>query len=296
MIRISTALLALVVSTLLTPFAAAEQHEETREGGVTGTGIVGTITALGSYVVNGQRITYDPDLEISSTLGMRSPVDLVPGHNIAAAVEWVDDAWRASEIAQVHAIVGPVTEATKSSITVLGSTVLLPEGANAFSQGDWVAVSGHWVGDDVAATKVELIEPREEASLTGSYMAPIDGAELTVGKSRLDGANMTHAKNGDVIRVFGRPLSDGLAVSSISLGHFDQPVGAVLVEGYMSAPDPNGFYTILGTGLSAFTSQPEMVNTAMKDLHCGVGSGLLQSVDVSEPGIAQDLNRLGCAR
>ncbi|MCB2136571.1 MAG: hypothetical protein KDE08_11615 [Rhodobacteraceae bacterium] len=52
---------------------------------------------------------------------------------------------------------------------------------------------------------------------------------------------------------------------------FDAGVGVVQAEGYLSPPRAAGMYTLLGSGLIAYTDRPEMIDATERSLRCGYG-------------------------
>ena len=290
--RVLSILLAILMSGA--PFAAiADSHDGEREGGLTGTGIVGTITHLGSFYVNGQRVVYDEGFELGSAFGAVAADSLLPGHTIAVEVVADGRDWRALSGHQIFPVIGPVGEVDQDGFTVLGSRIIFDGNADtSIPVGQWVAVSGLWRGDEIVASRVTLIAPQPQARLVGTYFEPQDES-LRVGGSLVQGIVPEHAEDGDVIQVSGDPLVGGLAARELRLGVFDHEVGLVLAQGYMSQPRQSGLYSILGSGLAAFTSSPAMIDEARVGVFCGVDgeiSGPVPSVQV----LADAYERLGC--
>jgi hypothetical protein len=122
----------------------------------------------------------------------------------------------------------------------MGALVEIPDDAISISsfagtelaEGDWIAASGLWKGDTVAASRIERIVRLPLASVVGTYRS--DGAAKRVGPVRMRGADIQHARLLDVLTVQGTPTPDGLDVESVAIGLFAGPVGDVLFEGYLS--------------------------------------------------------------
>ena len=277
--------------------AESEKPEEEREGGIVGTGIVGTITGLGSIRVNGQRIVFQSDLVAASELGDRPAGDLQPGETVA--VEAVRDGgeWAARHIRQYLPVIGPVSRASDGSLTVLGSGIETgPDteligfdgGGGTPGAGDWIAVNGLWRKDSVVATRIERIDPRSEAVVVGTYRPDSDGAGFMVGGTRVVGMEVRHADLGDVLTVRGIEVQGNLRAGGVAQGLFVGPVEVLLMEGYLSQPDPSGIYTIYGSGIAASLGDRDMPISADRGLYCALAAGApsiaeLTTLPESEP-------------
>lgn len=280
--------LCTVTSLTLMSLTAAPAADDEREGGLSGTGIVGEITALGSIVVNGQRIALDEDLTVASALGTNSANLLAPGDIVAVAVALGETGWTATAITQKHALIGPVSDSKEGSFTVLGVPVAW---SGSTTPGTWVAVSGFWTPDGINATRVQDVEQRDTVSLHGSYRAPSDASDAMVGTVELNIAPLHHADEGDVIRVTGVLEGDNIVVTDIHNGLFEHPVALVLAEGYLTSVAPSGHYTVAGSGLSAYTENQQSIMTTERIRVCGL-EGRLGSLDARD--FAHQIESLGC--
>ena len=363
--------------------ATAAEPDEEKEGGILGTGIVGTITGLGSIVVNGQTIKFDPGLAISDGVTAATADALAPGHTVAVVAQKEDGAWRAVSIRQVLPLVGPVTIDADGQLHVLGTQIVPPSGEEPPLSGDWVAVSGLWQDRQVVASRLERLASAQTARIEGSILDQAPGSPLVVGDTRIAGIVPQHAEIGDVVRAFGAASQGGLEATRLETGLFVPPSGeepplsgdwvavsglwqdrqvvasrlerlasaqtariegsildqapgsplvvgdtriagivpqhaeigdvvrafgaasqggleatrletglfletpsVVLVEGYLSPPGPAGVYTLLGSNLIAFTQNPTMIDTRIRQFGCG-RSGELDATlpaDATTPG------------
>lgn len=288
------AALILLCSLLLrVPGAMAEN--EPREGGLTGTGIVGEITALGSIVVNGHRITFPDSLPVTSETGEKAASALVPGDVVAVAVTADQQGWAAHAIQQIHSVIGPVSAIDGNQLTVLGVSVESPGALSGLKVNDWVAVQGFWTRYGIQATRIESIAPRKTASLQGSYVKPVtDQGTTTIGTATLAISGLEHASPGDVLRVSGPVKDNRLQVTDIYLGVFSHLVGVVLVEGYFSDVAASGHYTVNGSGLSSYTDNLAQTMPAGRVQVCGIDGDLLQSDDGVSDETRKQLATLGC--
>ena len=258
---------ALVVLGMGWPAQAQDKAppKEEREGGILGTGIIGTITALGSIEVNGLRVVFADDMMAESGLGPMPAADLRPGDVVVAEVMPQGGDWQATRLEEFLALVGPVA----ADGTILGARIDLG-GESAVTESGWAAVSGLWKDDVLMASRIREVPPQETALVRGTFM---DG--------RIGGVNVTlpaDVPQGAALAVRLRP--DGAPVA-YRQGLFSGPVERVIAEGYLSPPSPEGHYTVLGSGLMAQTDQPQMIDPARRGLFCatpGTGDAMAQIV------------------
>lgn len=276
---------------------ATQADDGEKEGGLTGTGIVGEITALGSIFMQGQRIAFDKDLPVNNVLGPVVADALRPGDIVAAAVTAANEPnlWSAKAITQIHALVGPVTAVGSEHIEVMGVRVNTGDIARNVATNDWVAISGFWSIDAVSATRVEPVTPRNTISLQGSFELNEAETSTRIGPVILGIEPLQHASPGDFITATGTFVSGQLSITDIHLGLFDEPVSVVLAEGYVSKVHPSGHYTILGSGLSSFADRPESVMPAERVRVCGYKGRLIgdDSLVLSDEARVA-ARRLGC--
>lgn len=291
---INKTLLGLLMYCAIASSAVAESHkseDSNREGGLTGTGILGEITALSSIIVNNQRIVFESDLNVSTALAPKQASDLVPGDVVAVAVTLSGDVWEAEAIRDVHPLIGPVGQAKDDYMLVLGVPVLWPEGTEKPAQGTWVAVSGFWARDVVVATRIQLIAARDAASMQGSYHLGQSGDTPMLGSIELGIDPLQHAAEGDIVRVQGPWVDGRIDVRDVHLGLFDHPVSLVLAEGYLTDIAPTGHYTVSGSGLSSYTETGQLIMDQNRITVCGLNGALLEQQERRSDRI---YGKLGC--
>lgn len=246
----------LCTSLFVMVFGFAAMSEE-KEGGITGTGVVGQITALGSIYVNDLHIHFADDMTLD---GVADSGALRPGMTVAAAVSQIDDRWTASTIRRISPLMGPVTGAGE----VMGVAVL---GVDVPEDG-WVRVDGHWTENGVVGSLVEPVQAGL-ARMTGPYR---DGQ---IGGIAITGIIPQHVVAGDIVHVEGTYGDGAFAATVLSKGLFVGEVpDLVLAEGFLSRPDPSGVYRLIGAGLTAYTDRPEMVNSDARVLRCAVNGAM----------------------
>ncbi|MBO9449195.1 hypothetical protein J7426_02925 [Tropicibacter sp. R16_0] len=272
---------------------ALAKDEDDREGGIIGTGIVGTITELGSIIVNGHRITLDDDMPVAESAPGMVAKDLIPGLTVAVVVTQGDEAWKALHVRQVLPLIGPVTKIEADHLIVLGTRVKTGQLGVDVRLDDWIAVSGLWRGDAVEASHIaRLPKAEQKAQVSGTYLGADAQGHPVVGTTQITGVVPTHLSVGDVIRVEGEAIAGGIQASRLEKGLFDDPVSIVQIEGYHSPPQPDGLYTVLGSGMVAYTQMPGMISQSERVITCG-SDGVLGSSNLSATD-AEISGRLGC--
>ena len=296
-LRCFMTLLLLAMSACATP----NKPLEDREGGIVGTGIVGTITKLGSIYVNGQRIIFPPDMIVASPLGIITADMLGVGETVVVEATFDSGSWSADQISQYLPVVGPVSAAGADGFAVLGSEILINKktafggvaDAGALENGDWVAVNGLWRGSSVIASRVVKIDRQDQAIIVGSYRSGGTDAPAYVGGTAIIGMSFRHAQPNYVMTVSGVPGQNGIVARSVAVGLFTRPVGKILMEGYLSQPGPQGLYTIYGSGVIAYTGRVPMPMFSGRGLYCAQSTGRKPIVPlVKLPENEQDRKRL----
>ncbi|WP_370229656.1 DUF5666 domain-containing protein [Cognatishimia sp.] len=266
-------LLRLLLSAALTlsvaSAALAGDEESEQEGGILGTGILGTVTALGSIFVNGQHIRFAPDLEVSEGATVAMARQLRPGHTVAVIATQHDDSWQASYIRQIAPLVGPVQSKAAGQIMVMG-TAVLDAGLDTtdLNVGDWVAVSGLWRSDTIVASRIESVSPDSQAQIEGTVFDVTPGQPLRIGGTEITGFAPRHLSDGDVVRAFGTTTGNALRADRLEAGVFAGKPHVVFSEGYFSVPEPSGVYTLLGSDIVSYTDNPEMIDPSSRQFVC----------------------------
>ncbi|WP_342077004.1 DUF5666 domain-containing protein [Yoonia sp. SS1-5] len=254
--------------------AVGQETDEPQEGGLTGTGIMGILNHERAIEIEGVSVVLPANLSVTSPLGPVTVDQLQAGDMIALQLGGTLQTPDVVAARQVIQLLGPVTQVTDETLTVMGTQVHNLTQLSRSDIGDWVAVSGYWRADGVVATRIEIVQPRQRAHIQGTYDA------LSTGLGRIGGTTIRSQSEpavdqGDVVRVTGRFGGNTIVADSVEVGHFAQDVRTVLAQGYLSAPAPSGYYTVLGTGISSLMSRPEMINQQRLVTACGLDGDLV---------------------
>jgi len=238
------------------PFGmAALDPDPDREGGIGGTGIVGTLTDYGSLIVNGLRVEIDGDTRISDTRGTVREDSLRIGQLLTVKARPVDGVLRARSVQITYPVTGIATGVSPDGrrAHVSGIRVYLePTGLGGFEEGAAVVVSGIWDGPRVVASRVDRVRAMDGAILSGAVHLGENGA-YRLGDVPLDGLTAGDVEPGGFARVAGRYRGDRLAVDGVVPGRFlgdADPLVALSVEGYLDAVPQAPFYRVSGLGHS----------------------------------------------
>ncbi|MDE9451700.1 hypothetical protein J3R80_14595 [Aliiroseovarius sp. Z3] len=269
--------LSAVLSLVLAGSLLANDDGE-REGGILGTGIVGTITELGSIYVNGQHIRVAPDSAVTDGVTVSAARQLLPGHTVAVVATPDGDGWQASYIRQITPLVGPIQRLSDTELSVMGTVVLADRDMTAaYATGDWIAVSGLWKGEQVVASRVEPASPNGPARIEGNVFDIAPGQPLTIGGTEITSLVPSHIQDGDVVRAVGAASESELRADRLETGVFAETQHVVFSEGYFSVPKPSGIYALLGSGIVSYTDNPEMIDPTAKQFVCASNARLFST-------------------
>jgi hypothetical protein len=245
------------------------------EGGIIGTGIVGTITELGSIYVNGQHIKFTKTQNLTSPLGVRPAAELVPGETVIVEATANNGSWQAQKIRSYLPIIGPLHHVSLNRLSVMGTDILVTKDTDCIGfnnirklkPNDWIAVSGLWQGNRIIATRIEKIQAQPFATVLGTYRLSEDNMAF-IGGTAIQNFTPQHAKPGDVLTVQGTGTTEGIEARDATIGLFSGPVLDVIIEGYMSQPGAQGAYTIFGSGLVAYMGPVSMAIPVDRGVYC----------------------------
>ena len=143
--------------------------------GIGGTGIIGVVSDVENFTVNGQSIEIDEwtTVEIDGKLGSQS--DLRRGQVVMVEAGGPATSLRADYVSIRHEIVGPITriKSDTDELFVLDLRVSLAPDARELTSvnvGDWVAVSGLRISNgEILGTRIERREASRTAQVYGRY-------------------------------------------------------------------------------------------------------------------------------
>ncbi|WP_298918672.1 hypothetical protein [uncultured Roseobacter sp.] len=263
----------LILTVAINLFGSLSNAEEPREGGLTGTGLIGVLNVAQEIDVAGQNLTFPQDLVVRSPLGPLRATELSSGDIVAVGLATRDTGVQVEDARQLFAIIGPVATVSDNNLSIMGTSINVAELPQLdLTSGDWVAVSGFWRKDEVFATGLKAIPPQAEAQIFGTLANKT--ADRIGGTSISSVGTQTYLQF-DAVQVFGQPVGEQLVATRIVSGLFDRPVRRILAQGFLSSPNDLGDYTVLGTGFRARTDRPEMIDSHQLQLHCSENGALL---------------------
>jgi hypothetical protein len=206
--------------------------------GIGGTGIVGVIQRFGSIFVNGERVSYAPDVPVRIDGEAASVKALRIGHVARVlARPQANGALATNRIETISEVIGPIESATPGEMTVLGQKVLWAGRESWRRPGAHVAVSGLRRTDGVIVAS--LVEQRRDAATQVTGLLERDRDGLRIGGLRLDGANA--AVVGQRVHAEG-PVTQGvMQVARAKLDDFSDLAGAsrLSIEAYVRRAGAN---------------------------------------------------------
>jgi hypothetical protein len=199
--------------------------------GIGGTGIVGVIQRFGSIFVNGERISYAPDVPVRIDGEAVSAKALRIGHVArVVAQRQANGTLTTNRIDAVSEVIGPIESVKAGEMTVLEQKVIWT-GREHWHPGAHVAVSGLRRTDGVIVAS--LVEARRDTAtqVTGLLERGRDG--LQIGGLRLAGADP--ALVGQRVQADGRVAQGVMQVARARLDDFSDLSGAsrLSIEGYV---------------------------------------------------------------
>jgi hypothetical protein len=200
--------------------------------GIGGTGIVGVIQRFGSIFVNGQRISYAPNVAVRIDGEPASAKALKIGHLARVlALPQANGSLVTHGINVVSEVTGPIESARDGEMTVLGQRILAAGHESWRHPGTTVAVFGLRRTDGVIVAS--LVEPRGGATMRVSGPLEGDRDGLRIGGLRLNGVDA--ALVGRRVQAEGRVTQGVMQVSRTRPDNLSDFFGAsrVSIEGYV---------------------------------------------------------------
>ncbi|WP_315785582.1 hypothetical protein [Bradyrhizobium sp. SZCCHNPS1003] len=215
--------------------------------GIGGTGIVGVIQRFGSIFVNGQRISYAPNVPVRIDGEPVSAKALKIGHLARVlALPQANGSLITRGVNVVSEVMGPIESVRDGEMTVLGQRIIAAGHESWRRPGANVAVFGVRRIDGVIVSS--LVEQRLNATTRVSGPLERDRGGLRIGGLRLNGADA--ALVGQRVQAEGRVTQGVMQISRIRADNLSDFFGAnrLSIEGYVRRV---GSYLQFGSGYVA---------------------------------------------
>ncbi|WP_035639851.1 DUF5666 domain-containing protein, partial [Bradyrhizobium sp. ORS 375] len=203
-----------------------------QDQGMGGTGIVGVIQRFGSIFVNGERVSYAPNVPVTID-GEASSVKALKIGQLARVLAQRDarGALSTGRIEIVSEVTGPIEAVRPGELTVLGQTVISPGQESWRKVGAEVAVFGLRRSDGVIVAS--LVDPRTTATSRVTGVVVRDRNGVSIGGLRLTGVDQ--ALVGRRVQAEGRVAQGVMQVARIRPDDLKEFARAsrLLVEGYV---------------------------------------------------------------
>ncbi len=200
--------------------------------GIGGTGIVGIIERFGSIFVNGERISYAPNVVVRIDGEPASAMALKIGHLARVlALPQATGSLITHGINVVSEVMGPIESVKDGEMTVLGQRIIAAGHESWRHPGTNVAVFGLRRTDGVIVSS--FVEQRRDATTRVSGPLERDRDGLRIGGLRLNGVDA--ALVGRRVQVEGRVTQGVMQVSRIRRDDLSDFPGAsrLSIEGYV---------------------------------------------------------------
>ena len=227
------------------------------EGGLGGTGIVGTLMDFGSLIVNGMRIETDPDTAYSSTLGAFDADTLAIGQSLTIEATASPQGLLAKRVHVTYPLVGRVEimPGGPGRLRVAGVDVIAdPDGMTDVIAGERVLVSGIWRENAVVAGRIDPAPNTTVSAIAGAVATdPGTGTPVLGGRPLELAAGLERPADGSFVTVTGRATGDRFIAFALVPGRFTGAAGPLVqlsVDGYLDPSKSAPGYEIAGFGHS----------------------------------------------
>src|SRR5215468_4440156 len=250
--------------------------------GIGGTGIVGVIQRFGSIFVNGERVSYAPNVPVLIDGAATSAKALRIGQVARVlALRRPDGTLTTHRIELVSEVVGPIENVYPREITVLGQRVISAGSESWRRPGTHVAVFGLRRTD--GAIVASLVEPRRNNATRVAVLLERDSGDLRIGGLRLEGVNAALA--GRRVETEGHVVQGVMRVSRAKADEFSDLAGAsrLLIEGYVRRVGSDlqfgsGYVARDVSSFQPTAGEARVVVDAVRDNSCGLRVESVRSV------------------
>lgn len=240
--------LALFGSTFLSacgaPAIVTRDKNDPFEGGIGGTGIVGTLNGFGSLLINGITVELDTGTAITTPYEAGGRDLLAPGHVLTLSARKTNAGVTARSVSIDYALVGRLhrtgSAATVNGVPLIGWHAALGHGAS----GQRVAVSGVWTSSGVRPSRIDPA-PGGLDLVAGTFDNGM------IGQARLEAAAPLPA-DGSYAVALGRAGPGVFTVEEFHTGRFAtvSDLDFLSVEGYLEPTRSAPGFRIAGLGHS----------------------------------------------
>jgi hypothetical protein len=206
--------------------------------GMGGTGIVGVIQRFGSIFVNGERISYAPNVPVYIDGEPASAKALRIGHLArVVALRQANGTLTTNRIEAVSEVMGPIETVRSGEMAVLGQKVMWAGRESWQHPGTHVAVFGLRRTDGVIVAS--LVQQRHDTATRVSGLLERDREGLRIGNLRLAGVDP--ALVGRRVQAEGHVAQDAMQVTHAKADDFSDLSGAnrLSIEAYVRRVGPN---------------------------------------------------------
>ncbi|MEM9430610.1 MAG: hypothetical protein AAGA32_14080 [Pseudomonadota bacterium] len=224
------------------PSLITRDRKDPFEGGIGGTGIVGTLYGFGSLLINGLRVELAAGTQVRTPFGMVGQEGLAPGQVLTVAADRTTDGLTAQHVMIDYALVGPLVQGG-GSLSVNGIRLVDPsEALGHGTPGARVAVSGLWTPEGVRPSRLDPATSGDDL-IAGTF---VGGG---VGGVALAGLTET-PRNGSYVAALGRVQHAAFQVRRVHSGRFDrlERLDLLSVEGYLEPSGAAPGFRISGLG------------------------------------------------
>jgi hypothetical protein len=234
-------------------------------------GVVGVVTGFGSVCVNGMRLQMDESTPVSENGRQANASRLAVGQFVSIDARATENGLRASEVAIVHLMEGPVSERPGGGIAVMGQPVDLLPGArvaDGLTPGTLVHVSGMRTPEGrIRASRIVRAHALQHASVIGDISRDGSGASLIEGvKLRGELPVLSGARSTGQWMLTGHWDGDALVAREVAADptfHFTRHTEKVVLEALISGTPAEGNMT--ACGLSVRSTRSTLLHGASQD-------------------------------
>ena len=234
---------------------AAQENQPPPEGGIGGTGIVGLLTSVAPFQVNGVSLSLSQGTVFRDYRGPIETGEFRPGDPVTVVANRRDpEHARALRIDRVTPLIG-ILRFRDSTMSVNGVSIRVEPGSAPPPQvGSRVAVQGVWDGASVIASRVEPALSDAPDVIAGTVRFGRRGVRIANVPIDRPAWRLAVPEFGFVTAIGTYSEATGLRVQRLLPRRFRpnaaQSLQALLVEGYLELADQSPGYRISGLGHS----------------------------------------------